>query len=207
MIGAVETWFVIFQRRAIFVRWANWIPGEFKHVLALGARTDGVWVIASAGILERGFIFLPEAMLGPEVERLLDGAVVMQMGGCSAPQPKGWWCTRLVVNLIGLPSCALRPDALFRECLRHGGRIVIGEPHGRHLWPDRSAEDGRERAEAGIASIASGEDRLASERHRPAYPRPDPQIRDRSDELKWPMSRLLRRKPSIGFSVPARQRH
>jgi hypothetical protein len=41
--------------------------------------------------------------------------------------PRAFLCTSAVRRLIGVPGGALRPDALYRDCLRYGAKIVDAE--------------------------------------------------------------------------------
>jgi len=131
--GSPTRWLVVFDRRAAtwwadlvafgrrkHVRCFRWVKecdcalffdcqfsGTFIHVLCEDEAIQlmGEWM-ADADVLQ---IEVAPSHSGPRRQRLL------------APSPL--LCTTSVARLLGLP-CALRPDALYRQCLRHGATIV-----------------------------------------------------------------------------------
>lgn len=39
----------------------------------------------------------------------------------------GWWCVPVIKHLIGIRGGALRPDSLWRDCIRQGAEIISHE--------------------------------------------------------------------------------
>jgi hypothetical protein len=88
----------------------------------------GLWVFVE-------YAFLAGSMVGfvndDEADELLASAscdaVVIKMP-TRALKGRGWglWCVPLTAQVAGIPSCALLPAGLLRDCLRHGGEIIIG---------------------------------------------------------------------------------
>ncbi|MBW8285092.1 MAG: hypothetical protein K0M55_15990 [Rhizobium sp.] len=125
-----KDWFVVFhENRGRW--WVDWLAcGRFKHVSVFGkVERSGAWVfydfhldrahIMVVGDWEADIAIGHYADMGTVVRfpRLLSNV------GAFAFRP-GWWCVPAVAHIIGLRTCALRPDALFRQCLANGGEIV-----------------------------------------------------------------------------------
>ena len=132
--GADEplTWHVCFSRRAA-TPWLAWLPiGEYKHVRAFGCVASiNTWVFFDPA-LDRTAIRLArgDAVRALMLEWLTDAdVVIMPTSARTALTPRlTGWCVPQIKHLLGLRSGALRPDALFRDCLAHGGEILS---HGR----------------------------------------------------------------------------
>lgn len=135
----------IFLRVAEAARWTlvfhrvphNWFfsliaMGHFKHVSAFAWLPDArVWLLYDVGFRRTRIVALPDT---PESKALLtqiitgNAIVTMPVREDALPfwRP-GLFCTTGVAHLIGLRSGALRPDALFRSCLRNGGQLSDDE--------------------------------------------------------------------------------
>lgn len=121
-------WTVVFHREA-----ENWLfsliaMGRFKHVSAFAWVPEcAVWLHYDVGFRRTRIIVLPDtaeskAYLG----QLITGnaIVTMPVRGDAVPLARfGLLCTTAIKHLIGLSCSALRPDALFASCLRHGGEL------------------------------------------------------------------------------------
>lgn len=127
--GAPARWFVIFRRRvdSRLVRWLAF--GRYKHVRAAGyvPETD-CWLFYDHGW--NGIsVFLARGR-GAEVllAHWTEAADVLAIAA-RAPLPSALprLCTTAVASLIGLPSCALRPDALYRDCLAYGAMRICDQ--------------------------------------------------------------------------------
>lgn len=127
--GAPARWLLIFRRRSD-LRWVNWlVPGRFKHVCAIAAVPEcDVWVFYNVGF-GRTSIFMARGAGARRmmVEWTRDSEVLVM-----EPHPAGSWfpafcCTTAIRQLIGLPGWCFAPTALYRDCLRHGARIVQWE--------------------------------------------------------------------------------
>lgn len=129
-------WLVLFHPRSRH-RWVErLLPGRFKHVSALGyvAAPVRCWVWCDADL------WASRVMLcGADDDRAWLGSIIgdnvaIRFAACEPPV--GGYASRLrsplqlrtcvsaVKHLIGLRSGALRPDALWRDCLAHGGKVV-----------------------------------------------------------------------------------
>lgn len=125
-------WIVVFKPRteSRLIRW--FVPGRFKHVSAI-AYLDALkaWVTFDVGTRQAKIMVMPEGAQA-------DNVIVPWIEGCTlvrmTKRPGGGhlpfygWCVPAVRHLLGMRSGALRPDTLYRHCLRDGGRI-IDEPH------------------------------------------------------------------------------
>lgn len=121
-VGAPVRWFLVFHRRAD-LWWVNLIPGRFKHVRAFAyvAETD-TWVFHDVGFGRIGVSLARGAGANARMAEWCDGATLLSI----APRITErltffpFCCTTVIANLIGLPTHALRPDGLYRACLRAG---------------------------------------------------------------------------------------
>jgi hypothetical protein len=127
-IGPVEEWFVAFKTKAK-MRIANLFPGRFKHVMAFASR-DGLWAFCDVAPFASQFIIVPDPLADPMIANAIADATVLKV--VAGPgRLGGLWCVPATANLTGVPSCALRPDAFFRDCLAHGAEILIENSNGR----------------------------------------------------------------------------
>lgn len=55
----------------------------------------------------------------------------------------GFWCVTSVAHLLGLRTCALRPDTLLRHCLANGGTIVVDDVDEKARRRPRAEGSGR----------------------------------------------------------------
>jgi hypothetical protein len=109
--------------------------GRFKHVSCFGfvPRAQS-WVFFDYH-LDRSRIFIvgdheADIMIG----EYSTGKTVVRMAKpigqeLNINMAAGAWCVPAVAHIIGVRTCALRPDALFRQCLANGGEII--GPEGR----------------------------------------------------------------------------
>jgi hypothetical protein len=126
-------WFVIFQRQSS--RW--WIDllawGEFRHVCAMGyVPRCSTWLVFDWQIGKTRIFAVANAEADALLGHYSAGSVIVRMpkqfGAENRYNPRlGGWCVPSVAHLLGLRTCALRPDALFRHCLANGGEIVAGD--------------------------------------------------------------------------------
>lgn len=122
-------WFLVFQEKAR-TRWVNWLAfGRFKHVSAYGWVPDQrMWVFYDVSLGRTRIAVLPVCDAAEEeIRRLARYGVTLAMkprGECRRWFRVGFWCVPAMAHLVGVPSCAVRPDALFRQCLRHGAEIL-----------------------------------------------------------------------------------
>lgn len=137
-------WFVVFHDKSD-KWWVNLLAwGRFKHVSVFGkVPRSGSWVfydlhsdrahVLVVGDWEADMAIAYYSMCGPVVRfpRLLSDA----SGFVFRP---GFWCVPAVAHIIGLRTCALRPDTLYRQILAKGGELIGSE--GRR---DENSEDGK----------------------------------------------------------------
>jgi hypothetical protein len=131
-----EEWFVAFSHETSH-RWVRpWWAGRYLHVSAIGlVERLGVWIAYNVTSHRTQIALLDD---GEGHEALVDmlfacDVVKVPGGGLARGLPRlGFWCVPAVAHLVGVPSCALRPDAFLRDCLSHGGQWVIehGEADG-----------------------------------------------------------------------------
>jgi hypothetical protein len=146
VIGAPTRWLVVFDREASSW-WASLVAlGHYKHARAIGYVHDAdAWLfydVQFAGTilqLARGDAarrLMAEWAAGADV--LAYPTICLTIDGHSKPKKLFWCpltflrpllCTTAVAHLLGLPG-ALRPDALYRQCLRHGAVPVGDARHG-----------------------------------------------------------------------------
>lgn len=132
-IGTPSRWLLVFNRRASS-RWTSFIAlGRYKHVRCFGYVAD-----ADAYIfydVQFGRTILAVAR-GDGARRLMlewcqDADVLAIISSPSHEAAKiivtPLLCTTAIAHLVGLPAGALRPDTLFRQCLRHGATRVSYE--------------------------------------------------------------------------------
>lgn len=132
----VREWFIAFHRTSP-VRLARWLTvGQtFKHVSCFAfVPAAGCWIFNDWNLLRSELLIVPDAKADPFLAAEQEDAVVLRHVPAAFPlmRPKlGFWCVTSVAHLAEIRSCALRPDALFRDCLAEGAEIVAGETDGQ----------------------------------------------------------------------------
>lgn len=130
-----KDWFLAFSPHASRP-WIKWLVlGHYKHVSAFGfVERAQSWVFFDWN-LDRSHIFVvgnheADIMIGEYSTNHTVVRMARPIGQeKSVNFAVGGWCVPSVAHLVGLRSSALRPDALFRQCLAHGGQII--EPIGQ----------------------------------------------------------------------------
>lgn len=127
--AAVQEWIVMFRPWSESWLVRTFVPGRFKHVSACAYLPAlRLWLTYDVGFSETRIAAIPDSPAGHAIlEPWLEGCTLVRMtkadtASC-APALFGW-CAPSVARLIGLRSGALRPDALYRDCLRNGGTFV-----------------------------------------------------------------------------------
>ena len=129
-------WFVVFKKKSK-LGWANWVPSKFKHCFCLAFIEEmQSWVVVEFAAQSGSMVaFVADSEASDILTAACDDAVVLKVVSRAT---KGWgwglWCVPLTAQLIGIPSCALRVDGLFRDCMRNGGEIIA---NGAIIWPMR----------------------------------------------------------------------
>ena len=130
--GSPTRWLIVFDLTAA-TWWASLIAlGRYKHARTFGhVHACDVWLFYDCQFFHTTI----QIARGEEARRLIaewtaDADVLAIDARLNVGRwASGWWpmpliCTTAVARLIGLPCCALRPDAFRRQCLRHGATIV-----------------------------------------------------------------------------------
>jgi hypothetical protein len=127
-------WFVTFHERSER-RWVNWMAlGRFKHVSAFGyCALAGCWVfvdvLASRMRVRVARDDLADRLIAAESAA---GTVLkmppVNMNRKPVRLKAMLYCVPATAHLLGLPMGALRPDALFRQCLANGAEPIDENP-------------------------------------------------------------------------------
>jgi hypothetical protein len=131
-----DEWYVIFHRK-VAVRWLSWLAfGEFKHVSAM-AYCPGfkAWLVYDTQLRGTRIFLVAHGRDGETIkpffiERTRDCAVVKIARGhahMGLSSRWGLYCVPVIKHLIGLRSAALRPDKLYKDCIKAGGEIIGAE--------------------------------------------------------------------------------
>jgi hypothetical protein len=121
----ITTWLLAFTTW-IPNRWSRWlIPGKFKHVSMFAwSPAARVWLIVDPSYGQTKITVLPDGQDALDrIARFTDGCAVLKI---DAKEPKPVFrlrpllCTTVARHLIGLPTGALWPDALWRDCIAAG---------------------------------------------------------------------------------------
>lgn len=133
-------WNLVFARQARSWQQNLLVIGKYKHVRAYAyVPFLHVWVFFDPHLRGTSIVL---AAAGEPAQRMIaawieNGDVVRMPRQCNRMSwPFLGFCVPAIKRLMGLRCGALRPDALYRHCLRHGG-APFEEAHGRH--PVRSA--------------------------------------------------------------------
>lgn len=122
-------WIVVFRPWSSNRLVQRFVPGHFKHVSACAYCADlKAWVTFDVGITGTKIMVIPD---GPQADAIL----TPWLSGCTLIRIRKnhatrcavalfGWCVPSIARLIGVPSGALRPDTLYRHCLRNGGAIL-----------------------------------------------------------------------------------
>lgn len=126
LISQPIVWNLVFERKSISW-WSHLALGRYKHVRAYGyVPFLHVWQFVDVGL--RGFDVFVAADGAPAnavIAHWIEDADVLTL----APRRDGirrlpvfGFCVPAMKRLIGLRCGALRPDALYRHCLRNGAQ-------------------------------------------------------------------------------------
>jgi hypothetical protein len=135
-------WSIVFHRDAENWFFAALACGTFKHVSAFAfVPGPDVWVYYDVGFRRTRLVVLPDNLQSKlTLAAIVEGNAVVSMPRQDDNLPLmrlGLFCTTAVKHLVGIRCSALRPDALFRHCMAHGGALSDDEPEtarscGRH---------------------------------------------------------------------------
>lgn len=134
-----EKWYVVFHKRTTR-RWISWLAfGHYKHVSLFGyAEVAGAWVLLDVALERTQIAVIPDRLFdGVAAQHLIDADVVEMDARIGASiRLGGHYCVPAVAHALGLRGCALRPDALYRQCLANGGRPIGDHAHESTQRPE-----------------------------------------------------------------------
>ena len=140
-----EEWFVVFSR-SNSRWWARWLAmGRYSHVSAFGeVKSAGIWLFFEVFVGRTQVLAVPDDRVDVVLGEMARGTTIVRMPPQRIRDDRvrlkpGFWCVPAVAHLLGLSSCALRPDRLLAQCLANGGTIVVDENEGR--GPERGPRD------------------------------------------------------------------
>lgn len=123
-------WYVVFHEHSP-KWWVRWLArGRFKHVSVFGiVKRSATWVFYDFHLDRARVYAIPDFDADIAIGHFIEGATVVRMARPIGREADvnlrlGWWCVPAVAHILGIRSCALRPDALFRQCLAQGGELV-----------------------------------------------------------------------------------
>lgn len=130
--GEPTQWVLCFSRQAA-TTWANYLPiGKYKHVRAFGfVAAINTWVFYDPGLNRAAISVARGDAAATLMEAFLYDADAVQIPAVHRERwaPRfGGWCVPAIKHLTGISSSALRPDALFRDCLRYGRALTAASP-------------------------------------------------------------------------------
>ena len=150
-----KEWFVVFSEKAP-TWWVRKLAfGRFKHVSVFGkVERSGSWVFHDIWLNRAQILVVGDWEADKALAHFIEHATIVRFPRMLADDHAvnlrpGAWCVPAVAQILGIRSCALRPDALFRQLLAKGGQVVGSE--GR-----RDEAEDRERSGTG-APAAAGE--------------------------------------------------
>jgi hypothetical protein len=128
-IGKPRRWLLCFKRRSDSRIVSLLAAGRYKHVLAFGYVEEfDAWLFFDLRFRHLDIQIARGAAARRLMAGYIDGATLLGIPARDTGSlALGFWCVPAIAKLIGLNSGALRPDALFRDCLAQGGEIVADE--------------------------------------------------------------------------------
>lgn len=121
------SWLLVFHRRCTIPIVNRLVIGEFKHVSAVGwVDAAQCWLFYDPTFTRTQILTIPDHLGAAAYCSVAVGNAVLRMPVQErrGTARLGFWCVPAIKHLIGLRSGALRPDALWRDCLANGAEIV-----------------------------------------------------------------------------------
>lgn len=122
-----ERWNVVFSTKV--TKW--WVSllawGRFKHVWAFAyVSSRDCWLLYDVHMEGTRIAVIPDTLTNRAwmIEQIRDCEIIVMPRRKSSGVQFGFWCVTAVRHLVGVRCHALRPDALWRSCLRNGGEII-----------------------------------------------------------------------------------
>lgn len=146
-----DSWTLAFHRTSSR-RWVRLLAvGRYKHVSALAFVAPlRLWLVYDVTLAGTRLVLLPDSDEATRrlAELTADADLVTVPRGPARPALMPFYCVSAVKSLVGLRCGALLPDALWRHCLKIGGKVAR-EPAKPAIAVARSRDQGR--AGAGAA--------------------------------------------------------
>lgn len=155
-----DVWVLVFNRVAS-KRWTSWIAlGKYKHVRAYAyVPFLHVWVFYDPRFRGTSITIAADGAQHALIREWITDADLMRMLRRTHETrrfPVFGWCVPAIKRLIGLRCSALRPDSLWRSCLRNGG-FPFEDHNGRSTIIDNPDPPGILGDPAGPAGASSGD--------------------------------------------------
>lgn len=146
LIGSPIRWILVFNRQARTPLMSLIAMGRYKHVRAMGYVLGlKTWLFYDVTLGSTQIIIAKGAAAETLMSAWLYEADAIEFKAHTPPSRMfmrfGFWCVPAMKHLIGIPSCAWRPDRFWRDCLQHGGIVIRGhaEPPAGCSRPDVQA--------------------------------------------------------------------
>lgn len=128
----ITLWFIAFYRTCATEWLGNIIPGKYKHVNCFGwSQRCQVWVFYEVALGETRIRVAPAGTEGDKALAAwtMDADIIQLAKQVSDNKLKfyerlGFWCVPAVKHLVGIPGGALRPDKLWRDCLKANAKVI-----------------------------------------------------------------------------------
>lgn len=155
--GTPTRWLLAFSHRSTS-RFINAIPGRYKHVMAMGYVEElNTWLFFDVRLGHTNLY----AARGDHALRLMahysQDADLLGIPARHRATPAlrcGFWCVPSVKHLVGIRGGALRPDALWRDCVAQGATIIGYENVDTSSAGRARVSAARSRPNAGAATAA-----------------------------------------------------
>lgn len=126
-VGMPPNWFVAFYNDDQRYWWSWMCRDGFRHVAAFGyCAARDVWLSYDVTMTRTIVQALTRDELIAGIAALPANRTIVAFQPKAEPSEPanrlGFWCTPAVAHLVGVPSRALRPEALYRDLLAHGAR-------------------------------------------------------------------------------------
>lgn len=129
-------WHIVFHAHSP-KRWIRWLAmGRFKHVSCFGfVERAQSWVFFEFHLDRTRIMVVGDHEADIMIGEFIHGNTVVRLAKplgqeLNINMTAGAWCVPAVAHIVGVKSCALRPDAFFRQCLAKGGELLFGEGVG-----------------------------------------------------------------------------
>ncbi len=125
------SWLLVFVSATTMPWLDRLIIGRFKHVMAFGwVEETQTWLCYDIQIGRTRILSLPDEVGSDLIAVKLGGDAgsgALRVAAREVPPSVlriGFWCVPAMKRLVGLKSGALRPDALWRDCIASGAEVI-----------------------------------------------------------------------------------